>query len=343
MNFDIISFYNHHHIEYVTKGTNVKRSDVNISCPFCNSTSSPDPSHHLGVNLNTGQWSCWRDRRHRGRTLHRLIMKIAKVSYAQARELLGEDRVWINEGAFERFAEDPEGYFSGDAEEEEKARELELPKEFREFDGKRAAGPYWGYLAGRGFHPRHLEELVRRYYLRYAISGAFSSRIILPLHLDHQLMGWTSRAIAKDASLRYRTLSEDEGALVSVKELVFDFDNIVDYYGDVLFICEGPFDAIKLDFYARDLRSRATCVFGLNFKPSQLALLSELAFNFRRVVILLDREEYSSAWYLQGWLEDYTSNRIALGELPESVKDPGDLRQTQIYRLVKRYVDWRDD
>src|SRR5271166_3036315 len=59
-------------IHFVTAGSNVAAHHINIKCPWC----SHDPSEHLGIDLRTGMWGCWRDPAHRGRSLNRLLYKL---------------------------------------------------------------------------------------------------------------------------------------------------------------------------------------------------------------------------------------------------------------------------
>jgi len=95
--FDIKAFYDKRSVDYITKGVNVKKNEINISCPFCNSEGNPDPSYHLGVDPKTGFWSCWRSRKHHGKRLHRLIMKVGQVSYQEACTILGEFDAYLQE------------------------------------------------------------------------------------------------------------------------------------------------------------------------------------------------------------------------------------------------------
>lgn len=338
MQFDIEEFYLRRGIDYITKGTNVKKGEINISCPFCNDSSNPDPSYHLGVAHETGYWSCWRNRKHRGKRLHRLIMKVARVSYSEACDILGQKVDWIKEGSFSIFAEefDSNDLFSDTVEEQEE-QTLEMPKEFLAFKGYRSQQPFEQYLIkGRGFHRNHVQEVLQEYNFHYCIEGKWNYRLILPITLEGELLTWTGRSLAKDATLRYRSLSEKEGALASIKDLVFHYDKLIETGGRILFITEGPFDAMKVDFYAKDQDCRATALFSKALRQPQAYLLAELANVFDTLVILLDAEELESSLISDGILS-FLGDQVVIGELPEGYHDPGELTSSAVYKLIERY------
>lgn len=334
MKFEIERFYQQRGIDYIDKGVNVKKGEINISCPFCNSSANPDPSYHLGVAVNGKYWSCWRNKKHRGKSLHRLIMKLLRVSYNEASDIIGEKVTWMEEGAFDAL--DPENLF-GHIEEVVEQKELTLPKEFTKFQHFRSGVPYENYLTQRKFHPDHLDRFLHQYDLRYCISGIWAGRILLPIHFNFELVTWTGRAIGRHASLRYRSLSEKETALISIKDVVFNFDELLNYKGKVLFITEGPFDAMKMDFYGQRVNCRATCLFSKALRPSQLILLAELADNFDKLVVLLDSSELDTELEVQSMFA-FLSNKVELGVLPEGVDDPGELSQTGVLRVCHNYT-----
>src|SRR3990170_3506093 len=82
---DIESALKSKRILYLDSGSNVSRGNINICCPFC----PDDPSYHLGINLETGYWGCWRDSGHRGVTLKRLF-KALGWSNSELAELFKE-------------------------------------------------------------------------------------------------------------------------------------------------------------------------------------------------------------------------------------------------------------
>src|SRR5437773_2381680 len=68
-------------IEYVTSGSNTKRGEISVKCPFCG---DDDPSEHMGISLTKDVWGCHRNAQHRGKNLRRLISALLGCSSSQA-------------------------------------------------------------------------------------------------------------------------------------------------------------------------------------------------------------------------------------------------------------------
>jgi hypothetical protein len=333
--FDFIRFCEQHDIPYVTKGVNKKVSDdCNISCPFCNEGPDPDPSKHLGVNSELGVYSCWRNPiKHRGRTLHKLIMKLLRCSYADARTILGQQPLWLKEGQFELFAEDPTSLFV-DKHENAAVEELTFPEEFRTFESKFSSEErFVNYLVDRGFYRGRLRHLYNRYNLRWAVSGRYKNRIIIPNTLDGHLVNWTSRSIEKNQTVRYLTLSDEQGALVNIKKMIFNWDSLVESPSSLVVVCEGPVDALKIDFYGHFNGLRATCLFSQLPTKEQLAYIAALSDLYDGVVVMLDDTAQDLA---ESLVDQLSWLPIRCHPLPLGVHDPGELTDKQVYELGKQ-------
>lgn len=329
--FDIEKFYQQNHIDYITKGTNVKAGEVNISCPFCNSSGNPDPSKHLGVDSKRGYFSCWRNDKHRGKTLHRLIMKILRCSYDKACDVLGVRQTYIDNDFLNEFLDNPESYFY---EEVKEKKPLSFPKEFKNFGKSRMDVPYKNYLINRGFEKDDIEELCEIYGLKYVTDGRYSNRIILPIYMDGELVSWTGRSISKNVHTRYLSLSEKEGAFISIKDTIFNFDFLLNNSNDFLYVVEGPFDALKIDYFGYDFNANATCIFSKVLRQSQIQLLHEVSHNFKKIIILLDPEELEAN---QRSLDSlyFLGNKVVVGEMPENFEDPGALDKKSVIKLIR--------
>jgi len=339
--FNVENFLSKRGIHYITSGVNVKAGEINLSCPFCNSEGNPDPSHHLGIDPKNGFWSCWRNRRHHGRKLHRLLMKLLRISYAEACQILGEQVDWIQEGSFDALAKDPSKIFVTEQqylEAEQDAKGLDLPEDFVKIGKYNSSKRFINYLIyERGFHKLHVDDLIDTYDLHCCLSGKWENRLIWPIYQDFRLVTWTGRSIQKETSLRYNTFSPRKGALMSIKDTVYNFDDLMDAHGDVLFVTEGPFDALKVDFYGKDVGARATCLFSKTLREPQAILIEELSMNFKKIVLLLDVEEVDTALKMTSALA-FLTNEVIPGELPEGFGDPGDLTPSAIYKLVDSLV-----
>lgn len=271
-------------IHFIEKGPNVKRGEINIRCPFCGSA---DPSYHMGLNLGTGWWSCWRNRvAHSGKSPVRLIMRLLGIPYWLARKTagLGEDYV------------DPEGFDATAARllgrETSTARPEELRREFLQHDrhallitDRIATRRAWNYLYERGFEERHIGRLVDDYDLRTARDGDYAGRIIMPYYLDGKLVAWTARAIGT-SNIRYKDLDR-ESCLVPPKETLYNHDCVIKG-GRVLVIQEGPFDALKIDFFGRAFGVRSVALSTNSVSDEQAAMLSAADDQFERKLVMMD-------------------------------------------------------
>ena len=197
----------------------------------------------------------------------------------------------------------------------------------------REAGRYYDYLE----HDRKFGSLASAaaeyYSLYYAESGDWANRIIIPVFLERRVATWTARAIGK-SFIRYRTLPTKEST--SIKTLLFNQDNL---QGNVLILCEGPFDAMKLDLLGARMGIRATCVFGNNVSQAQLCALSYVTHFFQRVVFGWDSKSLSDRTILMRLVDELrvlgkTSTRPFI-TLPDGVQDPGDLSIKQAYDVLK--------
>ncbi len=272
-------------IAFVERGANVKRGEINIRCPFCGTA---DPSYHMGLNLESGWWSCWRNRTaHSGKSPLRLLMKLLSVPYWQARKLagLGDDYV------------DPEGFDAAAArflgrDSTSTARPEEVRREFLQHDkyavlieDRISTRRAWNYLYQRGFKDVDIGSLVRIYDLRTARDGHYASRIIIPYYLDNKLVAWTARAIGP-SEIRYKDLPR-QYCLVPPKETLYNHDCIRDG-GRILVIVEGPFDALKIDFYGEPYGVRAVALSTNSVSDEQAAMLSAADDQFEHKLIMMD-------------------------------------------------------
>lgn len=330
--FDVIRFLDQYRIPYITHGVNVKRNEINISCPFCAKTHNPDPSYHLGIDVERSWFSCWRDRRfHRGRTLHRLIMALVPCGYTQACEILGQAPIWVDGDRFETL--------SFDEPDLPPPPPLEFPAEFRVIDDSAGSVRFASYLVeSRGFHPDNISRLVHRYKLMCALRGPYKDRIIIPNRIDGKLVNWTARSIYSTAAVRYLSLSDFQGATTSIKRCVYNSDALL-RGGGILLVVEGPFDALKVDFYGSRFGVRATCLFNKKATMTQLGYLGELANVFTKIVPMFDQGELLDQRDLLDQLSWLPNDSLAEWTCPSHVKDPGDLSPNDVRALCNQLIE----
>jgi len=302
-------------IDWVTAGPNTKKGNISIKCPWCG---DDDPSEHLSISLTEDAFGCWRNAKHSGRKPYSLVAALLGCSFEQARLI-----------ARQFSAPDPSSLddaimaLNGPTEAvQHAAGPLALLPEFRQIKPTGLTSRFWRYLAARGFDD--VAALTKKYGLLCCQSGRWKDRVIIPLYREGALIGWTGRAIQHTTSApRYLSTSSE------IKEVVFNEDEL-QKGGKVLFITEGPFDAIKVDYYGSPRQIRATCLFGVNPTISQIAVLKSLVTRFRAAHILFDAEAFEMALSLESWI---AAPNVSIEHLPVGVNDPGELTPRQIAAL----------
>lgn len=319
-----------HRVPYITVGANVKRGEINIRCPFCGSA---DPSHHMGIDLESGWWSCWRNRaQHSGKSPLRLLMKLLGVPYGQAREIAGLGNDYV----------DPEGFDAvaarvlrkgGDARPATvERRTLLLDEHFAPITSRGRMRRFWNYLYQRGFSGasragEDVDVLCELYKLHAGDGWHWRDRVILPYYQDHKLVTWTGRAITP-SDRRYQDL-DVETSILPPKVTLYNHDAMHDG-GKALVIVEGPFDALKLDFYGRAWGVRAVALSTNSITDEQAFLLQLASTNFESVLVMMDNAS------ILGIADSMRMNQqlrflpnVQSVAVPSGAKDAGELTPTQ--------------
>lgn len=313
-------FLEDHSIDYVTRGPNTRKGEVSVQCPWCG---EDDPSQHLGIHLTTENWGCHRNAAHRGKKPQFLVAALLNCSMPQARLVTGAysvaDPSTLGEAL--KLLEPTSDYASPTTGHVSK---LSLPDDFRLINQTKGALRFWNYLEKRGFEG-HASKITLDYELYCANTGRWKDRLIFTFYQDGELVGWTGRALVNPVNTP-RYLSSGE----AIKRTVFNEDGLRKG-GDTLYIVEGPFDALKLDYYGRKHGVRATCVFGTNMTPDQVDIIAGLKRRFQRTIVLFDQDAVEPAFFASDWLHGVT-----IGHLPDGVKDPGEMSQKQVESMLSK-------
>lgn len=306
-------FLHDYQIPYVTRGPNTKKGEVSVKCPWCG---EEDPSEHLGINLTEERWGCHRNSGHRGKRPHKLIQGLLGCSFGQAKLILAQYGV-----------ADPDSFDDISAPKPKEANEgtpLSAFDDFTPLRGKNGASRFLGYLKDRGFNSP--AEFAYTYSLHYTTTGRWKDRVIIPIYVDGKLIAWTARAIAKTINApRYLSSSQ------KIKTTVFNEDTVL-VGGEMLLVGEGPFDALKLDYYGMHLGAVGTCIFGTSVTIDQLCILKEASKLYKQTVLLLDTDAIEATFMISEWLPE-----AIIGALPSGLKDPGDMTKNQVHELIKNY------
>lgn len=320
-------FFLDNRIDYVTRGPNVKKGNVYIHCPLC----GDDPSYHMGVSLSGEEWGCWRAANHAGKKAHNLIRVLLGCSFNQAKLIVKQ-----------YSSSDPENLddalkaltdYDKPDKSPPKSSGLSFRPEFQKIKPTGTTSRFFNYIKKRGF--KDTEKFIKRYRLRACTTGPWKDRIIIPIYRNKKLISWTSRALTKTINApRYKALSEDQGGLVNVFHSLWNWDALIEG-GELLFIVEGPFDALKLDYYGFDsFDAHATCTFGTNMSEEQAYLIAEICVNFNKAILLYDEGATEAIFNARSLLE-HTS--VEIGFLPQGIEDPGEMTRKQVREFIRSY------
>lgn len=335
MAFNVVGFLKDHNVSYRDSGPNCAQGNVVIKCPWCG---DDDPSEHLGWNLGTGSYGCWRNTKHRGRSPHWLIMRLLGCSYEVADSFVVGGRELSR---FDSLAQDFEGA-EVQLQKRSSGETLEFPKDIRPLTTRGLGRFYSAYLQRRGFDETEVLKLGEQYALRFCTQGYWRGRIIFPIYFEGALVCWTGRTIYPNQQLRYLSLSdkiidgsEQPLALRNVKDLIWNYDSLMADKYAVIAVVEGPLDALKVDFYGKAIGVRATCLFGTGVTEEQKLLLADLRSRCRDLVIIPDRGALLNEMQL---VSELTTLCPRVLHVPQGVEDPGALSKQQVRELFRSLI-----
>jgi len=327
---DWISFFDSRHIHYATSGPNVARGNVCIKCCWCG---HDDPGEHLSINLAGKGFRCWRNPTHSGKNPAKLIQALINCSWEQAQQLAGQEKALPSDflGKLKAAFVKPE--------KATQKQKLKLPVEFKPFSNKPSALPFWAYLKARGFsHDDGLK--ANDYGIYYASQGNYKGRIVFTVTVDNELVGWTGRTIYKSDQVRYKTLTHDQEkanergeipAPAPISDYLLFHDRLDAARYGALVLCEGPFDAWRVNLLGDSIGVCATCFFTSTLSKQQLNRLHSILPRFGRKVLLLDEGTFAKSAKIRA---DLVTLDVEVCRLPIGIKDPGELLSTRVLNEV---------
>lgn len=322
---DWTAFFDAQRIPYVTSGPNTSKNQVSLPCPWCG---LDDTSEHLSVNLLGKGFRCWRNpSQHSGKNPARLIQALLKCSWDEANRLAGHENTLPSD-----FLGRLKAAFTKPEKIEQKVK-LTLPPEFKTFSNLPSSLPYNLYLRARGFSNKDIAK-AKGYGIYYASQGLYKGRVIFTVVKDGGLVGFTGRTIYKSNQVRYSTLTSDREKAAErgetpapepISSFLLFFDHVA-LGGDTIVLCEGPFDAWRVNLLGSHVGIVATCFFTSMLSDQQKNLLHEILPKFDRRILLLDQNTFTKSTRIK-------SDLITLGVetcmLPEDIKDPAELLSTK--------------
>lgn len=319
---NLLKIFQQYNIEFKESGKNISKGYIGICCPFC----SDDENYHMGINQKTQFWTCWKNSNHKGKGYYKLFKKLLNCSEEQLRFLCEHKKLLVED----EFLNIKNKLNSKKNFVNSNITILTFPPEFADIKDYGDTKKFWEYLIDRGFDKP--SNLISKYNLKCCLIGDYKFRIIIPIYKNNKLVTWTSRSIYKNARLRYMSHPKEQ-SILNIKDTLFDYDYIKTG-GDVLYITEGPFDAMKLQYLFPSVIYKATCLYTKSITSAQEVLLSNIAKKFKNLVIILDRNELHSTIELSRKL-NYIPN-ITLKSFPFiDIKDCGDMNKKHMGELLR--------
>jgi hypothetical protein len=311
---DWLQFFEQHNIHYRTSGPNVGRNASVIKCIWCGAA---DEGEHLVVSLEGKGFKCWRCK-NSGKNPAKLIQALLGCSWEQANSIAGNAKSLPNDFMLKVKS------MLNKPEITQPANQLKLPAEFKQFSRLPSCKIYLDYINSRGFAIKDAED----YEVRYASQGNYKGRVIFTVQFEGGLVGWTGRTVYSSDPARYKTLShdiekaKDNGEIAApapISDYLLWYDKLVETDANTIVLCEGPFDAWKINCIGKYIGCVATCFFTSTLSKQQSNLLYELLPKFENKYLLLDENTFSKSARIK-------SDMIALGvevrRMQQGVKDP---------------------
>jgi len=299
--FDVYSYLNDRSIDYSESGTNTSFGWVNIECPFpyCD-----DHSNHLGINLESKVFHCWKCGTKGGIT--KLIQELESCSYKQASRIVEEFQDIDSIASYSKSRKE--------ATVPSRSNFIYPPKgcvkEFPEV--------HLQYLRSRDFDP---SIIIPKYELMAChTAGDFKFRIIIPIIEDGEVVNFTTRTVIKDMEPRYKMASINKyNPITDIYDLLYNFDSVQER----AFILEGPTDVWRMG-------DGSTCTFGTALSKPQILKLASLEL----AVLIFDSEAEEDARRLEYQIRPFTDTEIIL---LDPGLDPAQLRQDEVEELKREF------
>lgn len=265
-----------------------------IDCLYCSPNSQ---KWKLGINLRTLYTKCWSCGK---QYLSEVLTDLLHISPHEAKRLYFQLK-----GNLEPlpFATKPRG-------------RLQLPPRLGEIQSAHER-----YLRERGFNP---DTLVKLWGLGgIGIDDKLPWRIFIPVHLDGEIVSWTTRSISEKVTERYINASPEQES-VPIKHTLLGYD----YVGHAIIVCEGPFDVFRIG-------PGSVCTFGTNVSPEQKRLIAHVPIR----VVCFDNEPTAQVQALRLMDELSVWDGETYNVVLDSGKDPATASERDVRKLRQMYLE----
>ena len=313
--------------------------NIEVHCPFCGNA---DEGKHLSISTKGNGFRCWRrPEQHSGKGPLRILTSLLKITFEEAKAIAGYNYGTNIDSS--NLAVAVRGLINrNDISIVPIKKAISFPEGFRRIDEGRATLPVFNYIIERGYTETQARGLIHEYNLHTTLSGSCRFRVVIPIYMPNiGMVNWTARSIEKHPYLRYRELTTDPEtsrksalpqAVLNKQHTLWNFAEISKSREKNLFICEGPFDAIRLDYFGVDHSTRATCVFGKTISDYQISLLENVRNRYDNLYLVLDQDAERESLGKLGRLSHLSPK---FRRLPSGIKDPDGLQNmSQLRKFI---------
>jgi hypothetical protein len=311
-------------VPFVTHGKNVGRNNIAISCPFC----GDDPSQHLNLSLDRSRpyFYCFRNASHRGRNPYPLLKKL--FGEEEAKRIMKDE-------PFQPYTPPvPKNV-------------VRMPfriSSIGEVDRGKDLERILRYLVEVRKMTREdtAAELMSLYRLMLGKLGAWKDRVIIPfITSGHegskalQVVGATGRAMRDHQTPRYFTIKGDGCP-------PFLGTHLVSLCVERVFLCEGPFDMLKLSYWmllegmVLGADASVLAYTGESLRTPHVAWLIDHLHPHTKVVVIPDRDSEADlrrrCRSMQTILSPFFPTYAI--ELPEGIKDPDGIPDSGTFQKI---------
>lgn len=304
---DIKRLYDDYGIAYVTEGMHkhARHGWINTECPHC--VGSGNPGYHLGYNMFSDYFRCWRCGWHTPVKTLSLLLNQSEYDVHNLIKSYGIIRSAID------F----------------------VPKEKKEFllpsNISKLKKQHKTYLKERGFSPSKLEKLFKlKGTTSYSIlddghgkSLDYRFRIIIPFIIDNEIVSFDARDITNLQFSKYQACPATRETMPH-KNIIY---GVQEAWGDVGICVEGPSDVWRLG-------ENAFATSGIEYKQAQVRMISSI---FKKIAVIYDDEPQAQK-QARKLVKDLQFRNVEAYNI--KIKgDPGDLPQRAANKLVKKILN----
>jgi len=276
-----------YNVHFKTEGKGTRTGWIQFQCPHCGGGSDPNKLY-CGYNMDGNYCSCWQCGYHKAAETLSLLTKVSLAVCYQSLSNVSRKT------AIERKV----------------SKTLVLPRCITPLQA-----PHKRFIASRGVNATQARTLWQLGAI--SVAQHLQWRVFIPVHFHGRIVSWTTRTIG-DAEPRYVSAKPTE-ELIPLRHLLYGED----YCHDVVLVCEGPFDAMRIG-------PGAVALFGVNWNQTQANRIAE--YPKRVVVFDNEKEAQKRALALVNLLAVRPGVTI---NIVLDAKDPGSASEKEIKLLRK--------